>query len=263
MVLVRAKDGVKPTALRDSVRQVYRGLWDELMNDPAVFTKPPSPERVSILTWEEQQAEFIGPIEKERELMRVLFSLIYIVCAGLVLAIFWSIVYDKTRDIGILRSVGASRAGILWIFLRYGFIIGVLGSVGGLGLSYLVVRNINTIHNAMGEPAPPVVWGSAFGLAALSVVFTFLMGLTGRLLPMVLASLLSIALLLTAIGLLLHEGTLIWDPSVYYFSVIPNEMDPNTAMITMIGAVFFSLLGAFIPAARAADIDPVRALRYE
>ena len=76
-------------------------------------------------------------------------------------------------------------------------------------------------------------------------------------------ALLSVALLAVAVGLFFHKGTLIWDPSVYYFSAIPNEMDPTTAVITMIGAVFFSLLGAFIPAARAADIDPVRALRYE
>ena len=56
---------------------------------------------------------------------------------------------------------------------------------------------------------------------------------------------------------------MIWDPSVYYFVKIPNTMDSQTAVITMIGAVIFSLLGAFIPAAKAADTDPVKALRYE
>ncbi|MCP3904598.1 MAG: lipoprotein-releasing system transmembrane subunit, LolC/LolE family, partial [Planctomycetes bacterium] len=64
-------------------------------------------------------------------------------------------------------------------------------------------------------------------------------------------------------ALLLHRGTLIWDPSVYYFSEIPNSMDVVTAVTTMIGAVIFSVLGAFIPAMKAADTDPVRALRYE
>jgi len=263
MILVRAKEGVTPIQLRDAVVGVYEKLWEELRADETALVKLPGQMDDTVMTWERQQATFIGPIEKERELMRVLFSLIYIVCAGLVLAIFWSIVYDKTRDIGILRSVGATRTGILWIFLRYGLIIGVLGSIGGLGLSYLVVRNINSIHNAMGEPAPVAVQWAALGVAVASIVFTSVLATTGRLLPMVLSGLLSVALLLVAVGLHFHQGTLIWDPSVYYFSTIPNEIDPSTAVITMIGAVFFSLLGAFIPAARAADIDPVRALRYE
>ncbi len=263
MVLVRAKPGISADALRDIVQREYYALSDEMYADPKIISPLPQHPGVRVLTWEEQQASFIGPIEKERELMRVLFSLIYIVCAGLVLAIFWSIVYDKTRDIGILRSVGATRSGILWIFLRYGLIIGVLGSVGGVALAYLVVRNINAIHNALGEPAPMAAWITAFALAGLALLLGLYFIYRGRLLPMALWSLLGAALLVTAIGLLFHKGTLIWDPSVYYFSTIPNEMDPTTVVITMIGAIFFSVLGAFIPAARAADIDPVRALRYE
>ena len=62
---------------------------------------------------------------------------------------------------------------------------------------------------------------------------------------------------------MIQRGTLIWDPSVYYFDEIPNQLDWFTAVTTMIGAVLFSLLGAFLPAARAADTDPVKALRYE
>jgi ABC-type lipoprotein release transport system permease subunit len=40
-------------------------------------------------------------------------------------------------------------------------------------------------------------------------------------------------------------------------------MDWTNAGITCVGAIVFSVLGAAVPAARAADIDPVRALRYE
>jgi ABC-type lipoprotein release transport system permease subunit len=40
-------------------------------------------------------------------------------------------------------------------------------------------------------------------------------------------------------------------------------VDYETAAITMIGAVVFSLVGAMLPAAKAADTDPVHALRYE
>ena len=59
------------------------------------------------------------------------------------------------------------------------------------------------------------------------------------------------------------RGFQMWDPSVYYFNTIPNQVDWFSAVLTMAGAILFSVLGAAIPAARAADTDPVRALRYE
>ncbi len=266
MVLVRAVEGVDATALRQQVETAYDAFQQELIDEGALV---PPPLRfgagVSIKTWAEQQAKFIQPIEKERELMRVLFSIIYLVCAGLVLSIFWAIVYEKTRDIGILRSIGASRLGISWIFLRYGLVIGVGGAVFGLGLAYLIVRNINAIHGALGNPP---VWLAIImlALALTAIGLTVYHGRRGDLMPITLGSLVTITLIgAGAVILILKDrgGVVIWDPSVYYFSEIPNEVDRQAAVITMIGAVLFSLIGAFLPAAKAADVDPVKALRYE
>jgi lipoprotein-releasing system permease protein len=197
--------------------------------------------------------------------MRTLFSLVYLVCAGLVLSIFWAIVYEKTRDIGILRSIGASRLGISWIFLRYGLVVGVAGAIVGLGLAWLIVRNINNIHTALGDP--PLLLAFITGaIALIALVVTALRGRSGRLLPLVLGTLITITLAaITALILWVQQagGVVIWDPSVYYFTEIPSKMDFVSAAITMVGAVVFSLIGAFLPAAKAADTDPVRALRYE
>jgi ABC-type lipoprotein release transport system permease subunit len=267
MILVRAAEGVTPDTLREVVAAAYVQFEQEIRADATALVKPPRlGTSLTVHTWEQQQAKFIAPIEKERELMRTLFSLVYLVCAGLVLAIFWAIVYEKTRDIGILRSIGASRLGISWIFVRYGFVIGVLGAVAGLGLGWLVVRNINAIHKAMGDP-PHWLWVVVFALAAVSLVITVIRSLSGRLLPLVLGGLVTLALagagcVIILVKLVLR-GVVIWDPSVYYFTVIPNELDMRSAAMTMIGAVVFSLLGAFLPAAKAADTDPVKALRYE
>jgi lipoprotein-releasing system permease protein len=267
MVLVRAAEGTTPDELRAAVSAVYREFRSKLAADPTVHAEVvPPPEirgAISVQTWRQQQRQFIDPIEKERELMRVLFSIIYLVCAGLVLSIFWAIVYEKTRDIGILRSVGASRLGISAIFLRYGAIIGTVGSVVGLGLAFLVVHNINGIHQAIGDPAPRWAVITLFVLAAGSFLMVVLRSIGEFLLPVVLWSLATIAFGGLGTALLFHHGTLIWDPSVYYFSEIPNKMDTVTCVTTMIGAVIFSVLGAFVPAMKAADTDPVRALRYE
>ncbi len=265
MVLLRAAEGVSPDQLLEPVRRAYEAFHAEILAEPGLVPPPVLDLGVSIKTWAQQQAQFIDPIEKERELMRTLFSLVYLVCAGLVLSIFWAIVHEKTRDIGILRSIGASRFGISWIFLRYGLVVGVVGAIAGLGLSYLVVRNINAIHNALGDPpAYLAMVSAALGLGALTA--TVLRGRSGRLVPIVLGTLVTVTLAgLTAAIVQVRSlgGIVIWDPAVYYFTRIPNEVDLNTAAITMVGAVAFSLIGAFLPAARAADTDPVQALRYE
>jgi lipoprotein-releasing system permease protein len=218
---------------------------------------------VSILTWEQHLRDLIGPVEKEREMMRILFSIVYLVCAGLVLSIFWAIVQEKSRDIGILRSIGASRPGVLWIFLQYGLVIGAVGGVVGVGLGWVVISNINAIHEVIGEDAPSWSWIGAFAVAAVALMMAVRGALAGSLLRSLLWMVFAVTLCVAGAGLIAHRGTLIWDPAVYYFSSIPDKVDWLTAAITWVGAVVFSVLGASVPAAKAADIDPVRALRYE
>jgi lipoprotein-releasing system permease protein len=58
-------------------------------------------------------------------------------------------------------------------------------------------------------------------------------------------------------------GLVIWDPSVYYFSEIPSEVDPMKAVFVAVAGVLTCVIGAAIPSIRAAKMDPVRALRFE
>ena len=268
MILVRGQDDIDPLDLRELVRAAYQRFTDKMIETQPGSVSPPiegiNPS-LRILTWEEQNAAFIGPVEKERALMRTLFSIVYVVCAALVLAIFWAIVYEKTRDIGILRSIGASRPGIVWIFLLYGLVVGIIGAVIGLGLGWLITANINGIHDLLAQPPGWLAWSLA-AVTVITLLWTFLKLFTGRILPVMLGLMISILLgLLTALVFILDAqgGVVIWDPAVYYFSEVPNSIDLPAAIITMIGAVIFSLVGAAIPAARAADVDPVKALRYE
>jgi len=61
------------------------------------------------------------------------------------------IVVEKTRDIGIIKSVGATSGGIASIFLGYGMAIGIVGGMLGLGAGLLIVHYINELHEWLGR----------------------------------------------------------------------------------------------------------------
>lgn len=264
-ILIRGVEGINAIELREIVHGIYDEFRASMPDNTLVLPPSRGDPGLSINTWEEQQRSFTGPVEKERELMRTLFSIVYLVVAALILSIFWSIVFEKTRDIGIMRSLGASRAGIVWIFLQYSLVIGILGSALGLLLGWAITKNINGIHEAMGNP-PLALAISAFVFAGATCVYTFVRARSGMMLPIVLGS---IGLITFAGigGLVLFiryiGGLVIWDASVYYFAVIPNNVDWPSAIVTVCGAVLFCVLGALIPSAKAADTDPVKALRHE
>jgi ABC-type lipoprotein release transport system permease subunit len=264
-ILIRSIQGIAAEELQVRIANMYDEFLASLPSDTLVFPPSRSDPGLTIHTWEEQQRRFTGPVEKERELMRTLFSIVYLVVAALILSIFWSIVFEKTRDIGILRSIGASRGSIVWIFLLYSLVIGIVGSGLGLLLGWFITKNINFIHSAMGNPPLGIAIG-AFILTGFIAIYTILNSRRGLMLPIVLGSLGVITC--GGVGALIlfirHIGGLvIWDASVYYFSVIPNQVDWPSSLVTVAGAVLFCLLGAVIPAAKAADTDPVKALRHE
>jgi lipoprotein-releasing system permease protein len=84
-------------------------------------------------------------VRTERVLLVIVLSFIVLLSGFIILATLTLTVVEKTRDIGVLAALGASRSGILSIFLRNGLFIGVIGSLLGLGLGALLVDNLNPI----------------------------------------------------------------------------------------------------------------------
>src|SRR5262249_34201586 len=76
----------------------------------------------------------------------------------LIFCIFYMIVVEKTKDIGIIKSVGATNGGVAGIFLGYGLAIGIVGSALGLLVGYLIVHNINYLHQKLGELMGVQMW---------------------------------------------------------------------------------------------------------
>jgi lipoprotein-releasing system permease protein len=85
----------------------------------------------------------------EKSVLNLLLFLIIAVAGFGILAIFFMIVVEKTKDIGILKALGASRRGIMGIFLSYGLSLGIVGSGMGMFLGLLFVWNINSIRTTL------------------------------------------------------------------------------------------------------------------
>lgn len=107
------------------------------------------PGTVTIRTWEEKQGLLLSAVEVETAILNVLLFLIIAVAGFGILAIFYMIVVEKTRDIGILKSLGASSSGVMSIFLSYGLGLGIVGSTAGVVIGLLFVRYINEIEDGL------------------------------------------------------------------------------------------------------------------
>jgi lipoprotein-releasing system permease protein len=107
------------------------------------------PGLFTIKTWEQKQGPLLAAVEIETGILNVLLFLIIAVAGFGILAIFFMIVVEKTRDIGILKALGASSSGVMSIFLSYGLALGVVGSGVGVALGLFFVRYINEIESAI------------------------------------------------------------------------------------------------------------------
>jgi lipoprotein-releasing system permease protein len=129
---------VKPGVEIDTVAEKLQLALDELQ--PAFFR---------VYTWEQKQGPLLGAVAIEQSILNILLFFIIAVAGFGILAIFSMIVVEKTRDIGIMKALGASTGGIRRIFLGYGLLLGAVGSGVGMAGGLLFVRFINEIEAAL------------------------------------------------------------------------------------------------------------------
>jgi lipoprotein-releasing system permease protein len=104
---------------------------------------------VRIVDWQQANSSLFNAVEIERNVMFLILTLIIVVAAFNIISSMIMMVKDKGRDIAILRTMGASRAMILRIFVLSGASIGVVGTIAGLVLGVLFTRNIEAIRQAI------------------------------------------------------------------------------------------------------------------
>jgi lipoprotein-releasing system permease protein len=128
-IQIKLKPGANGDVVRDKLKAVF------------------PPEFFDVETWRDKQGPLLQAVELESRILNILLFFIIAVAGFGILAIFFMIVVEKTRDIGILKSLGASNRGVMSIFLSYGLLLGAVGSGVGLILGLLFVHYINEIAN--------------------------------------------------------------------------------------------------------------------
>ena len=99
-----------------------------------------------VASWQQHQGPLLAAIDIERGILNLLLFMIVGVAGFSVLAIFTMIVSEKYRDIGILKSLGASNRGVMGIFMSYGFLLGLIGCILGTTAGLLITEYINEIE---------------------------------------------------------------------------------------------------------------------
>ncbi len=105
----------------------------------------------TVQTWVNQHKKIFDAVNLERGMMKVVLFVVMLVAGFLIYATLSMMVTQKTKDIGVLTSMGATPGGVAAIFVLSGTIIGVVGSLLGVTagvLSAVYLNNINAVLKA-------------------------------------------------------------------------------------------------------------------
>ncbi len=162
-------------------------------------------------TWMEMNSQIFAALHVEKNMMFFLLAFVALVAAFSITNTLITLTVQKTREIGLLKSLGFGNGGITGVFFWMGLVQGVVGNVLGVGLAMLVLKYRNELLLFM---------SSEFNL---------------ELLP----------------------------PELYQLSKLPAHTAGSDVAIVCGLVMFFCTIAGFVPALRAARMEPVDALRYE
>ncbi len=145
---------------------------------------------VFVTDWTRSHANFFRAVQMEKNVMFIILLLIVAVAAFNIVSTLVMAVTDKQPDIAILRTLGAAPAGIMAVFIVQGALIGVIGTLIGVGGGVLLALNIHVvvpfIENLfsvhflakdvyyISELPSELLWGDVITIAAVSFVLSLL-----------------------------------------------------------------------------------------
>ena len=172
-----------PGAEADAVVEAVERAWLDFITArrPEDFVLP------VVNTWQTQQRTILGVVEMERNITALMLGAMLIGFGILTALISYVMAYIKSRDVGILKALGAGDAGVGSLFLGYGFVIGLVGTAAGLAAALLMVHYLDPIetyvNQFMGRPVFPrdvyyfdriprtlsAAWAAGVGLSVLAL----------------------------------------------------------------------------------------------
>ena len=101
---------------------------------------------VRVIDWQQTNDSFFAAVQVEQNVMFLILTLIILVAAFNVVSSLIMMVKDKTRDIAVLRTVGAGRGAVMRIFLMCGASVGVTGTLAGTLIGVVFCLNIERLR---------------------------------------------------------------------------------------------------------------------
>ncbi len=138
------------TNIEEGCRQV-RQMWGKFYDEYKGKDNADLLSQVSVQSWKEHRRESIAGMEKEQAMLMMMFGLVGLTTVFIVYVVFYMIISHKTKDIGILKSIGASCGDVIVLFLGFAAGLGVIGSAVGVAGGMLFLRNINRIEGWLFE----------------------------------------------------------------------------------------------------------------
>jgi lipoprotein-releasing system permease protein len=128
-----------------NVIEVFLADADQV--DEARLAIEEAAQRPVLLTdWRQRNRTFFAALEVERNVMFLILTLIVIVAALNIISGLIMLVKDKSSDIAILRTMGATRGAIMRVFLITGASIGIVGTIAGFALGLALALNVEAIR---------------------------------------------------------------------------------------------------------------------
>ncbi len=243
MIEVRATDADMASTVRNRIQSTIRfdgGLALPITN-----------------TWMDSHAPLFDAMKLEEIVTVIIEALIILVAAFNIASTLIMMVMEKTRDIGILRAMGASKQSIRKIFIIQGSIIGILGALFGTVLGVVICWLLDL------QRVRPSRWLALLillpiGIQALLVFY--------RTRPLHISLKGGLTLFwLAGFGILIYclVQPITIDSQVYQLSRLPVKI--NWFFVVFMNALSFLIcwLATVYPAWQASNLNPVEALRYE
>jgi lipoprotein-releasing system permease protein len=143
-ILIKLADNTDTEVALAAIAGIWRNfVEDHFGGDPYLLL------RTEIVTSREMQSQYIAAYQKQMGILLVIFGVVSLGVVLLVFCIFYMIVRLKQKDIAIIRSCGMARTSVALVFVNFGLCVGVIGSVIGAVLGWLITVNVNTIEECI------------------------------------------------------------------------------------------------------------------